>query len=60
MIYVIESTDPDFGPSWQDWSDAVDLGADFYDGDGDGQYSPTDLNGNGEWDADEDRPDLNW
>ncbi len=58
VIYVIESTDPAFGTSWQEYSDAVDLGADFYDGDGDGQYNPVDLNGNGEWDPDEDRPDL--
>jgi hypothetical protein len=34
------------------------LGADFYDGNGDGVYNPTDLNGNGSWDVDEDRPDL--
>ncbi|MCK7523175.1 MAG: hypothetical protein MZV64_38640 [Ignavibacteriales bacterium] len=38
--------------------DAVDLGADYYDGDNDGTYNPTDKNGNGLWDADEDRPDL--
>jgi hypothetical protein len=28
--------------AWQDWKDAVDLGADFYDGDGDGVYNPVD------------------
>jgi hypothetical protein len=33
-------------------------GADFYDGDGDGIYNPVDLNENGIWDPDEDRPDL--
>ncbi|MBM4175193.1 MAG: hypothetical protein FJ213_03320, partial [Ignavibacteria bacterium] len=57
-IYVIRSDEPVFGTSWQEWRDAVALGADFYDGDGDGKYDPKDLNGNGEWDADEDRPDL--
>ena len=34
------------------------MGAYFYDGDGDGVYDPVDKNGNGEWDADEDMPDL--
>lgn len=58
QIYVVSADDPPFGTAWQEWSDAVDLGADFYDGDGDGEYNPVDLNGNGEWDPDEDRPDL--
>ncbi|KUG26534.1 hypothetical protein ASZ90_003624 [hydrocarbon metagenome] len=58
QIYVVGADDPPFGTAWQEWSDAVDLGADFYDGDGDGEYNPVDLNGNGEWDPDEDRPDL--
>ena len=44
--------------SWIDWQDAVALGADFYDGNGDSLYTPNDLNQNGEWDPDEDRPDL--
>lgn len=44
--------------SWIDWKDAVNLGADFYDGDGDNEYNPQDKNQNGEWDLDEDRPDL--
>jgi hypothetical protein len=57
-LYKISSDDPDFGQSWQDWSDAVTLGADFYDGDGDGNYNPVDLNGNGIWDPEEDKPDL--
>ncbi len=66
QMYVLNAQDEDFGPSWQDWKDAVALGADFYDGDGDGVYTPVDLNGNGEWDQEsvpgamdgEDRPDL--
>lgn len=57
QMYVVDKADPPFGQSWQDWKDAVALGADFYDGDGDGKYNPIDLNGNGEWDADEDAPD---
>ncbi len=58
VMYVLNSQDEPFGQSWQDWIDAVALGADFYDGDGNGEYSPVDRNGNGEWDLDEDRPDL--
>lgn len=58
VMYVIDVNDEPFGQSWQDWKDAVDLGADFYDGDGDGIYNPVDLNGNGIWDPDEDAPDM--
>jgi hypothetical protein len=58
VLYVLSSQEEDFGPGWQDWIDAVGLGADFYDGDGDGVYTPVDKNGNGVWDPDEDRPDL--
>ena len=58
VIYVINSQDEPFGQSWQDWIDAVALGADFVDGDGDGVYNPVDKNGNGIWDPDEDMPDL--
>ena len=58
QLYKIRSDDPPFGQSWQDWVDAVDLGADFYDGNGDGIYNPVDLNGNNQWNPDEDRPDM--
>ncbi|GMR24814.1 MAG: hypothetical protein BMS9Abin39_0082 [Ignavibacteria bacterium] len=58
LLYVVNSEDEPFGESWQEWRDAVDLGADYYDGDNDGIYNPTDKNGNGEWDPDEDMPDL--
>lgn len=57
-IYVVDRLDPAFGESWQTWKDAVAMGADFYDGDGDGIYSPIDKNGNGLWDSNEDAPDL--
>ncbi len=57
-VYVVKVQDRAFGDSWQEWIDAVAIGADFYDGDGDGAYNPVDLNGNGSWDANEDRPDL--
>ncbi len=58
QLYVLNKEDQPFGASWQEWKDAVALGADFYDGDGDGQYNPVDRNGNGIWDPDEDRPDI--
>jgi len=48
-IYVVKESDLPFGGSWQEWSFAVDIGAEFYDGDRDGVYNPVDLNGNGEW-----------
>jgi hypothetical protein len=66
QIYVVTSNDPPFDAgvtdpakrSWTQWADAVKLGADFYDGDHNGVYNPVDLNGNGKWDPDEDRPDI--
>ena len=58
QLYKIRCDDPPFGQSWQDWIDAVALGADFYDGDGDSIYNPVDLNGNSLWDPGEDRPDI--
>jgi hypothetical protein len=58
QLYVLKSSDAPFGTAWQDWKDAVTLGADFYDGDGDGVYNPVDKNGNGIWDPDEDKPDI--
>lgn len=57
-IYKLNKNDEPFGQSWQDWIDAVNLGADFYDGDGDGIYNPVDKNSNGVWDPDEDKPDI--
>jgi hypothetical protein len=57
-IYKLSANDIPFGQSWQDWIDAVDLGADFYDGNDDDIYNPVDLNGNNQWDPDEDKPDL--
>lgn len=58
IIYMIYANDAPFGYSWQRWKDAVNLGADFYDGDGDGIYNPVDKNWNGIWDPNEDMPDL--
>lgn len=58
VMYVLKKSDGDFHQSWTDWKDAVALGAKYYDGNGDGDYNPVDLNGNGKWDPDEDRPDL--
>jgi len=57
-IYVVKESDQPFGPSWQEWIFAVGIGADFYDGDNDGIYDPVDLNSNGQWDPEEDKPDI--
>jgi len=58
IIYTVLESDTPFGESWQNWSNAVEQGAYFYDGDGNGIYDPVDHNGNGAWDADEDKPDI--
>ncbi|MBU2506681.1 MAG: hypothetical protein KJ799_08150 [Bacteroidetes bacterium] len=58
QVYVLFKADGDFHKSWDDWKYAVELGAEFYDGDGDGIYNPIDKNNNGIWDTDEDKPDL--
>ncbi|MBU2445747.1 MAG: T9SS type A sorting domain-containing protein [Bacteroidetes bacterium] len=58
IIYVVDRIDPPFSTSWQDWSDAVNQGAYFYDGDNDGIYNPVDKNSNGIWDLSEDMPDI--
>ncbi len=55
-IYVVKSDDEPFGVNWQYWTKAVELGAEFYDGDNDGVYDPVDKNSNGIWDPDEDKP----
>ena len=57
-LYLVKSSDPPFGAAWQVYSHAVNLGADFYDGDNNGVYNPVDLNSNNSWDANEDRPDF--
>ncbi|MCK7516797.1 MAG: hypothetical protein MZV64_03295 [Ignavibacteriales bacterium] len=54
----MKKSDPAFGQSWQDWMNAVYLGADFYDGNHDSSYTPYDMNGNGQWDQNEDMHDL--
>lgn len=57
-IYILESSKGDFNSQWDDWKHAVELGANYYDGNKDGRYDPVDLNKNGKWDINEDRPDL--
>ncbi len=47
-----------FSQSWQEWKNAGELGAEFYDGDNDGVYNPVDKNGNGVWDPNEDKPNI--
>ena len=58
VVYVLKSTDEPFGLTWELWGNAVKQGAKFYDGNKDGVYNPLDLNSNGIWDTNEDRPDL--
>jgi hypothetical protein len=55
-IFAVDKDDTPFGPSWVKWKNAVELGAEFYDGDGDGIYNPNDKNWNGTWDHNEDMP----
>jgi len=55
-LYVLKTDDKPFGNSWQVWKDAVERGAEFYDGDNDGIYNPIDKNFNGIWDRNEDMP----
>lgn len=45
-LYKINKTDSAFGSSWQNWRDAVSIGAEFYDGNNDSIYNPVDLNNN--------------
>lgn len=58
VLYIVNKRDPPFGYTWQNWRDAVTLGAEFYDGDGDGTYNPVDKNWNGTWETNEDMPML--
>lgn len=57
-IYGGSSSSIPFGIVWSIWNEAVQLGASFYDGNNDGIYNPIDLNSNGIWDPNEDRPDF--
>lgn len=57
LFYVSKQSTP-FGIEWQNWREAVELGAEFYDGDNDGAYDPVDNNENGICDSDEDRPAI--
>ncbi len=57
-LYVVSQNDPAFGASWQNWADAVTLGARYWDGNNDGNYNPVDLNNNGKWDPNEDMPEI--
>jgi hypothetical protein len=59
VLYVVNAQDDPFGQSWQDWADAVDFGADFYDGNDNGIYDPVDSDSPPDgWQPDEDMPDL--
>lgn len=57
-IFHLSSQDKPFSNSWKQWKYAVNLGADYYDGDKNGIYNPIDLNKDGRWQLNEDRPGL--
>ena len=57
-IYVVENSDNINYDEWNRYKFAINNGADFYDGDGNGIYDPIDLNGNNSWDPNEDKPDV--
>jgi hypothetical protein len=57
-IYVNDNSATPNYSDWQEYTNAVRTGAGFYDGNNDGIYDPTDLNGNNQWDANEDKPDI--
>ena len=50
-LYTLTSGSEPFSDSWLQWKYAVQLGADYYDGNHDGSYNPVDLNENGKWDT---------
>ncbi len=50
-IFILRNWDVPFGDKWQEWKDAVKLGARFHDGDYDGVYNPVDKNDNCKWKA---------
>jgi hypothetical protein len=58
QLYVVQSSDADWSQSWQDWKDAVALGADYYDGNGNGVYDPLPINSSTKWNPSLDRPDI--
>ncbi|MBN8546456.1 MAG: exo-alpha-sialidase [Ignavibacteria bacterium] len=57
-IYRVALTDTAFGTSWQRWKGAVSLGAKFWDGNNNNIYDPVDLNQNGNWEPNEDMPEI--
>ncbi len=57
-IYLAENSGYINYVEWNRYKFAVNNGAEFYDGDGNGYYDPVDLNGNNRWDANEDKPDV--
>lgn len=57
-LFRVTNSDSAFGPAWQNWKFAVNLGAPFHDGNGDGIYNPVDINGSGHWEPGEDAPEM--
>jgi hypothetical protein len=57
-IYTIANSNYINYNDWNRYKFAVNNGAEYYDGDGNGIYDPIDLNGNNKWDPTEDKPDV--
>lgn len=64
-MFSITNSNKPFIDSWINWKLAVEMGADYYDGNMNGIYDPIDINKNSLWDENEDRPpnvgyDFSW
>ena len=57
-LYVVENSNYVNYADWNRYKFAVNNGAEYYDGDGNGYYDPIDLNFNNRWDPNEDKPDI--
>ena len=57
-IYTVTNSNYVNYNDWNKYKFAVNNGAEYYDGDGNGIYDPIDLNGNNRWDPNEDKPDV--
>ncbi|MCB9260041.1 MAG: T9SS type A sorting domain-containing protein [Ignavibacteriales bacterium] len=55
-LFLVNNDENPFNNSWIEWKKAVELGAEFYDGNLNGVYDPIDRNKNNIWDENEDRP----
>ena len=57
-LYVVGNSTYVNYTAWNRYKFAINNGAEYYDGDGNGYYDPIDLNFNNRWDPNEDKPDV--